>query len=174
MSGHAPSVLVYGYGNPGRLDDGLGPAFVEALAKMRLSGVVVDSNYQLSVEDAAEVAKHEVVIFVDASVSGPDPFFFNRLEPKAALSFSSHSLEAPAVLALAEELFSSRASAYALGIRGYSFNEFGERLSPRAEANLARALQFMESVLRDHSFRPAEERHHWSEEEALASSVEES
>ena len=67
-------VLVLGYGNPGRRDDGLGPRLAEELSRMGLPGVDVDSAYQLQAEDAAAVADHDVVVFVDAYVSCPDPF----------------------------------------------------------------------------------------------------
>jgi len=70
-------VLVIGYGNPGRLDDGLGPAFADAIAGEPLSGVTVDSNYELTVEDSDAVSRHKVTIFVDASVNGREPFFFS-------------------------------------------------------------------------------------------------
>ena len=55
-AGHAPRILVIGYGNPGRLDDGLGPAVASAMEEFNLPGVSVDSNYQLTVEDAASAA----------------------------------------------------------------------------------------------------------------------
>lgn len=139
--------LVIGYGNPGRLDDGLGPALAEALENIGLPDVTVDSDYQLTVEDAALVAQHQTVIFADAAVKGREPFFFRRLEPVSALSFSSHSLDPVNVLALAEEMFGARVAGYALGIRGYEFNEFGERLSPQAQQNLALAVSFLSSIL---------------------------
>ena len=77
------TVLVIGYGNPGRLDDGLGPALAEALAALELPGVTVEANYQLTVEDAAAVAEHDVVVFADASVNGPEPYSFQPVEPKS-------------------------------------------------------------------------------------------
>ena len=46
-------VLLIGYGNPGRLDDGLGPALAAAVEKLAIPGVTVDADYQLNVEDAA-------------------------------------------------------------------------------------------------------------------------
>lgn len=141
-------ILVIGYGNPGRLDDGLGPAFAAALEGLDLSGVTVDSNYQLSVEDAAEVAAHDLVIFADAHVSCPPPFCFEEIEPRPALSFSSHSVEPPALLALARDLFGARTRGFALGIRGYEFNEFGEALSDEARKNLEEALAFLLPLLR--------------------------
>ena len=58
MNTEAADILLIGFGNPGRLDDGLGPALADAIEKLALPGVTVESNYQLTVEDAAEIAKH--------------------------------------------------------------------------------------------------------------------
>jgi len=152
MTQSAGTILVIGYGNPGRLDDGLGPALAEELEKLAIPGVTVESNYQLTVEDAAAVAAHDVVVFADAAVRGAEPFSFQPVEPVPAGSFSSHSVEPGAVLALARDLFNAHAVGYALGICGYEFNEFGERLSDRAAGNLAAALRFLASLLRDEAF----------------------
>lgn len=144
-------LLVIGYGNPGRLDDGLGPALAEALELEGLDGVTVESDYQLTVEDAEAVARHDAVVFVDASVDGAVPFALHAVAPTAGtpLHFSSHHLEPPDVLALARDLFGAAVPGYTLGIRGYAFDEFGEGLSPDAEANLAAALEYMLPLLRD-------------------------
>lgn len=149
MTGTGKKVLVFGFGNPGRLDDGLGPVFAGELEKLALQGVTVDSNYQLSVEDAAAVAEHDYVVFVDADVAGSEPFSFQRVVPQAHLSFSSHSISVEGLMGMAGELFSSKAEAFMLGIRGYEFNEFEERLSQRAEANLNEALAFLKKALED-------------------------
>jgi Ni,Fe-hydrogenase maturation factor len=49
-------VLIYGYGNPGRRDDGLGIKMSELIAHWseahHLEQIEVDSNYQLNIEDA--------------------------------------------------------------------------------------------------------------------------
>lgn len=141
------SVLVIGYGNPGRLDDGLGPALAARLEELALPGITVDSDYQLSVEDAANVAEHEAVIFVDAHVSCEPPFEFRRVLPVTAVSFSSHSVQPEALLGLAHDLFAAPTQGYALGIRGFEFNEFGERLSPMARDGLEAALEFLVPLL---------------------------
>ncbi|MFZ1730889.1 MAG: hydrogenase maturation protease [Bacteroidota bacterium] len=142
-------ILLIGYGNPGRLDDGLGPALAAAVENWNVEGLTVDADYQLSVEDANDVAKHDVVIFADASVNGREPYYVEKVEPKEALSFSSHSVEPSVLLHLAQTLFQSTSRAYILGIRGYEFNEFGERLSPRATENLEKAIAYMRLVLED-------------------------
>lgn len=147
-------VLVIGYGNPGRLDDGLGPALAEAIEKLRLPGVTVEAAYQLGVEDAAEVARHKIVVFADASTNAPEPFEVKRIRAaERSLSFSSHSVRPEEVLSLAKELFQAEPEAWLMGIRGYEFNEFGERLCERARENLARAVEYTESAVRKAEFR---------------------
>ncbi len=125
-------ILVIGYGNPGRLDDGLGPAFSDRLEKMALPDITVDANYQLTVEDADQIKDYDVAVFVDASVDGKEPFDFTEVSPKSTMHFSSHFFTPEDVLGLAQELFQTKTKAYVLGIRGYEFNEFGEKLSQGA------------------------------------------
>jgi hydrogenase maturation protease len=155
MSEDRHCVLVIGYGNPGRLDDGLGPALASAVEKMNIAGVSVDSDYQLTVEDASQASEHDVVIFADASENGCEPFFFERILPDDEFSFSSHSVEPGSVLTLAGKLFGNVPRGYALGIRGYEYNEFGERLSPKALINLDEAIKFIEKLLRSGEFEKA-------------------
>ena len=75
----------------GRLDDGLGAAFAEAMEQIAPPGVDISADYQLTIEDAADVAEHDFVIFVDAAVdalphcTGLPPFFRRKrrgMKPK--------------------------------------------------------------------------------------------
>lgn len=148
----SPRVLVYGYGNPGRLDDGLGPALARDLSARDLGcGVTLETGYQLQVEDAALVAEHGVVLFADADVACAEPFELRRLEPRRAAEFSTHAVAPEAVLALAREHFDCETVAFVLGIRGYQFDEFGEGLSPGARRNLAAASDYVARALLDGS-----------------------
>ncbi len=155
MSQETRRVLLIGFGNPGRLDDGLGPALAALAEKMNLPDVTVDSDYQLCLEDAEAVARHDVAIFADADVSGPEPFSFRRLEPAPSMTFSTHSLKPAAVLGLARQAFGAETERYMLGIRGYAFNEYEETLSERARANLAEAAAFIERLCRSGDFAEA-------------------
>jgi hydrogenase maturation protease len=148
----ARNVLVYGYGNPGRQDDGLGPAVIEALEPLGLEGVTLDANYQLSVEDAALVAEHDAVVFVDADAAGPAPFWFGAIEPRWETSFSTHSVRPEAVLGLARGALGGSTAGYVLGIRGYAFDEFGERLTDAARRNMEAALAFLGTALAERRF----------------------
>ena len=141
--------LVLGWGNPGRGDDGLGPAMAELLAARAPASTRVESDYQLQVEDAAECAGCDRVIFVDADRSGPEPFSCRRLAAtSSALGFSSHSVSPGGLLAVTRELFGREPEAWLVGIRGYEFDSFHEGLSRRASSNLAAAADYLSSALR--------------------------
>lgn len=138
----APRILVLGYGNPGRRDDGLGPAVAEAIAAEGLAGVTTWENDQLSIEDALDVAAHDVVWFVDAARSGPEPLSVERLEPALSIAFSSHILSPQTLLAITEQEFGARPEAHLLAIRGYDFS-FAEGLSEAAARNFALAVTYL-------------------------------
>jgi hydrogenase maturation protease len=154
MSPQAHNVLLYGYGNPGRGDDGLGPALAAAVEELDLPGIEVDANYQLTVEDAADLGRFGTVVFADAAAAGPAPFWFARIDPSATghLGFTSHSVTPGQVLALARDLFGSRVPAYTLGIRGYEFGELALGLSAQARDNLAAAVTFARKALAERRF----------------------
>lgn len=139
-------ILVLGYGNPGRQDDGLGPAVAEAVEAWALPNVTTETPYQLNIEDAAALAEHDMVLFVDASVDAPEPYALERIEPAAEIAFTSHSVSPGAVLALCVDHFHARPVAYVLAVRGYAF-EFEEGLTPKARENLARALACVQSLI---------------------------
>ena len=48
-----------GYGNPGRQDDGLGPALAECIQALQWTGVTGDADYQLNIENGAAVVQRE-------------------------------------------------------------------------------------------------------------------
>jgi hydrogenase maturation protease len=141
--------LLIGYGNPGRGDDGLGPALADAVERVGLAGVTVETDYQLAAEHAVAVGEHDAVVFADAAVAGPEPWSFTRVEAKPDLPWSTHGLEPPALLALARHVSSREARAYLLALRGYVFDEFSEELSERARQNLTDAVVFLVAALRD-------------------------
>ena len=144
----AKRVLVIGYGNPGRCDDGIGPALAARLKELDIPGVRVESAYQLNVEDAATVAEYDVVVFADACLCAPPPYALRPLEPRnGTIEFSTHSQAPEGVLGLAHDVFGARTRGFALGIRGYDFHDFGEYLSADAEANVTAALAFLAAAL---------------------------
>lgn len=131
-----------GYGNPGRRDDGLGPALAARVEALRLAGVTVESDYQLAIEHAQLAAEHDIVVFADAAtdVPGRAPFYLRPVAPSPDASCSSHRLSPPAVLQLAADCFGARPAAWLVGIRANDTVSFAEGLTADAERNLAAAL----------------------------------
>ena len=146
------SILLIGYGNLGRLDDALGPMLAERIDKLALPGVTVDADYQLTVEHGEQASRFDTVLFVDACTIGPEPFWVAKIAGNdGRASFSSHSCSPEGVLAIARDLFGHEPEAYVMGIRGYAFNEFGQRLSDEAAGNLEAAIAYVETSLRKHT-----------------------
>lgn len=133
-------ILVIGYGNPGRGDDGLGPAFIQRLEELAIPGVTLESDYQLTIEHAALAAEHDIVVFVDAAVDVESPFYFRTLVPAAVSGFTSHGVTPGQVLSLAHTCFDVAPRGYLLGIRARIPDRFEEGLSAPAREALEAAL----------------------------------
>lgn len=144
------SVLVYGYGNPGRSDDGLGVRLAERIGKCGFSYVSTDANYQLNAEDALEISKRDVVIFTDASKEDIDSFRMTSVSPSSQIAFTTHAMSAGSVLALSDELYGRMPDTYMLEIKGYVW-DMGESLSEKAEKNLESSFQFLSDLLKTNS-----------------------
>ena len=157
MTESKKKILLIGFGNPARADDGLGPALAEEIESKNFSDVTVEADYQLTIEDSAQVAEHNIVIFADASANCGEPFSFEPLTARESGSFSSHSVEPAEVMALAENLFGSKAKGFILAIRGYEFDQFGAALTEKAKANLQKAVVFIEKLLKDKNFNKISE-----------------
>jgi len=137
------TMLIIGYGNAGRGDDGLGPAFAERISGAGLNGCRIDIDFQLTVEHALLVTEAEIVVFVDAMIGSDTPYCFTRVRADRSADLASHSLLPEAVLTLAEMLYDKRPEAFVLGIGGDSFGEVAEGLSVTARTNLDLAEAFL-------------------------------
>jgi hydrogenase maturation protease len=137
-----PRILILGYGNPGRQDDGLGPAVAAGIDALGWPNVTAYDNYQLNIEDALDVAAHEIVWFVDAAKSGSPPFAVSELSPAPTIEFTSHIVRPEAILAIAQQCYGATPEAFLLAVRGYDF-EFVEALTPGAADNLRAALAML-------------------------------
>lgn len=135
-------VLVLGFGNPGRQDDGLGPAAAETLKKLGLPWVTVEINYLLNIEDAADAAEHDCVLFLDAAEFGPEPFDLREVRPAEEVAFTSHIVKPEVIVAICRKHFGRTPRAWLMAIRGYQF-ELQEGLTEAAKANLERAISHL-------------------------------
>jgi hydrogenase maturation protease len=139
-----PTSLIYGIGNDGRQDDGLGWAFIERLEQIRpRSRSCLRRTYQLSLEDADLISRYSRVLFVDATKdSAVKSFSLSRPQPKLDFSFTSHAVSVPAILATTRQCFEHVPDAYLLAIRGYEW-ELQQGLTSPAQHNLSQSLEFL-------------------------------
>lgn len=152
MTGTGRKILIYGYGNPGRQDDGAGVILAEQIEswvhKQGISSVCTDSNYQLNLEDAAAISEYDIVIFADASQAEINDFLFERLEPSASVEFTMHAVAPSFILHLCKQVFDRSPETYILHIKGYDW-EFMKEMTEKAKANTNDAIQFLKNFILD-------------------------
>lgn len=143
-------ILIYGYGNPGREDDGLGYELVKRLEdwslKIGFQGVSFDSNYQLNIEDADAIADKDLVIFADASTEEIEDYILTEVTGEMDVTFTTHAASPGYIVKLCGEIFNKYPKVYLLHIKGYQW-EFREGLSAQAESNLNKAFDFIKEYL---------------------------
>lgn len=135
-------VLVVGYGNALRTDDGLGWHAAERFAQdPRFDGVVVLQRHQLTLELALDISTATLVVLVDStSGSAPGELAVSHVErATAGDSTWSHHLGPGVLLALAHELYGRAADVFVVSC-GVQSLEIGDRLSPLVEAALPRVV----------------------------------
>jgi hydrogenase maturation protease len=143
-------ILVYGYGNPGRQDDGLGSELIRRLEQWReaegIEGLDFDENYQLNIEDAEIVSRYKLVIFADASTEDIGDFLLTDVDGEKDVAFTTHAASPGYILQLCHDLFSAFPVVKLLHIKGYEW-EFQEGLSEKAEKNLDLAVVFIKQLI---------------------------
>ncbi len=140
--------LIYGIGNVGREDDGLGWAFVDWIEEQSVCpNAELVRSYQLQLEDADLIGHKKHVLFVDASKKEEiSDFMVSKVEPKLDFSFTSHAISVQSILATCGQCFGRLPSVYLMEIAGYEW-ELKIGLTPRAKENLARATEYFGTVV---------------------------
>ncbi|WP_296811204.1 hydrogenase maturation protease [Thiocapsa sp.] len=144
-------ILIFACGNPSRGDDALGPLLIDRLSldpDLARRGIETLTDFQLQIEHVLDLQGREHVVFVDAAVSGPEPFTFLPLRPSPEASFSTHAVAPGVLLTLFRQVTGKTPPpARLLAIRGFEF-ALGAPLSEPASANLDRAARFLLHLLR--------------------------
>lgn len=141
--------LVLGYGNPGRGDDGLGPALVAQLEDRSDKNLTLLTAMQLQPEHIFDLDVHNRALVVDAGLNTPAPFHFERLQPRCDASAFSHALSPWALMAIyRDNLRRPPPPAFLLTIRGERFG-LGDDLSPQAQNHLRQAQDFVNNWVAD-------------------------
>ncbi|MDO6563331.1 hydrogenase maturation protease [Amphritea sp. 1_MG-2023] len=133
--------LIYGIGNVGRQDDGLGWAFIDWIEAQGLcSKAETVRNYQLFLEDADLISRKKRVLFVDATKDMTvEHFALYQEQAKLDFSFTSHAISIAAIMATCQLCFDRQPDVYVLAIRGYEW-ALQEGLTEHAQVNLDQAV----------------------------------
>jgi hydrogenase maturation protease len=141
--------LVFGWGNPSRGDDALGPLFIDRITALQLPGVECLTDFQLQVEHALDLENRKRILFIDASIDATAPFAVTVLEAARDASFTTHAMTPEAVMHVYVELHDEPPPPCTLlAIRGERF-ELGEAISPAAATHLDAALAWAKTWLAD-------------------------
>ena len=145
-------VLILGYGNPLRSDDGLGWQVAVQLFRTNTSPeVLVLPCHQLTPELAEPISRAETVLFIDSAREGkPGEFRCTEIRSQPGPVSFTHHVSPSGLLDLSAELFGCCPRAYLLSICGESF-ELGEALSTTVSEHLpelkARVRELMAETL---------------------------
>ena len=146
-------LLVLGYGNDLRSDDGVGPRVAELVAAWNLPGVQTLAFPLLTPEFAEAVAAARAVIFVDASVDGEGGQIQVRpVHPAHRRTAIGHSGTPEELVALAESIYGARPTASLVTIPASDLG-FGEELSAVAQEGVAQALRHIRQWISEESHR---------------------
>jgi len=142
----AADVLIIGYGNLLRSDDGAGRKVVEKLERDGLPGLSCDflSCQHLLPEHAAEVTGYKLVFFIDASLSeDPGDIVLHEISADNGADDTvekfHHCTSPQGVLAAATRLYGTHCRAYLCRIGGRDFR-VSDRISPDAHKGVDKAV----------------------------------
>jgi hydrogenase maturation protease len=143
-------VLIIGYGNPLRTDDGFGWHASRLIAR-ELAGqdVEVVTCHQLTPELAEPLSQSSQAVFIDADVEGaPGEIHCCGVQPQApASSALTHTCSPAGLLAVAARLYGRCPQAVVITVSAASF-DFGDSLSPVVSAALPKVLERIRQLVR--------------------------
>ena len=137
-------ILVIGYGNTLRRDDGVGPGVAEAVAALALPGVRTLACPLLTPELAEPVSQARMVLFVDAAVDAPREVQLRMLAPAESSQIMAHAASPATLLALARDVFGHAPEAWLITIPVEELG-IGEEFSPLAQCGFEAAVRHVKA-----------------------------
>jgi hydrogenase maturation protease len=145
---NAGGVLVVGFGNTLRGDDGVGPRVAELLAREDvLPGATIVTRHQIAPELAADIAAARLVVLIDARQDGGRPGDV-RVEPVVGSGgpIGSHAVDVRAVVDLAERVYAHAPPVVVVGVSAEQF-DLGSGLSDAVESSLPHIVDAVITVV---------------------------
>jgi hydrogenase maturation protease len=139
-------IVVLGYGNPLRDDDGVGWRVAQAVAERWAERLVVRTGQQLVPEWAIDLQDADLAYFVDASVEVQLPKLEHiPCDGRTTLS-DSHDLGPAQLLAMTRRVYGRAPDAFILHLPAANF-EYGDVLSPLAADGVRRAVCLLNAAI---------------------------
>ena len=138
-------LLVIGYGNELRRDDGVGPRVADAVAEWKLPHIQSIACHQLTPELTDPIASAAHVVFVDAALGALGSVQCREIEPDENSQVMTHAANPGSLLALTRQAFGRCPAASWLTIPVQDV-DFGEELSPLARQGLQMAVEKIRSL----------------------------
>ncbi len=134
-------VLIVGYGNPLRGDDGVGPEVARRLAaEFQDPDIEVLTELQLKPELAELMSRAEIAIFIDARAGDqPGEVRIEEVRPGEPERTFSHQFAPPMLLMTAQVLYSRIPRTFLVSVGGQNF-ELSEGLSEAVQRAIPEVL----------------------------------
>jgi hydrogenase maturation protease len=142
-------ILVVGYGNDLRSDDGAGRVVASRIKALDLPGAHVRSQSQLTPELALEITRADVVVFVDANVDCKEMGVHPVQAGERGTHPMSHHTDPAALLLLAGDLGRVPPRAYTVSIPATNL-ELGFDLSPATALAMEEAVEAIVGIVSMH------------------------
>jgi len=146
MSSNTPAILLFAYGNPGRGDDAVGPALIEAMQTYladhnHTADIECLTDMQLQIEHVTDLVDRDRILFIDADMSCKEACRLRPLPPEKDDSYTTHAMSPGALIYTYQQVYGCpAAAAYVLSIRTYEF-ELGDDICEEAQQNLSLAIE---------------------------------
>jgi hydrogenase maturation protease len=149
------SILVIGYGNLLRSDDGVGQGIARAIAGWGMPNVEAIAVHQLTPELIERLVTVDITIFVDAYpvTATEQDIQICPLELARLGMTSGHWCEPQMLLAMMQALYGYHPQGWWVMVPGVHF-ELGECLSPIAQQGMDAALQEIEHLITSERLEP--------------------
>jgi len=149
------SILIIGYGNPLRSDDGLGLVVAERLSTIpEIAGddsIEITKSHQLMPELAETIARSALVLFIDAAVAAeghtPGSMQSSVLESNSRSSVTlGHHCTPSELISFSAALFGGHPRALVVSLTAESF-DYGDQLTPVVQEAIPSLIEFIRTQI---------------------------
>ncbi|MFW6357904.1 MAG: hydrogenase maturation protease [Chroococcales cyanobacterium] len=141
-------ILLIGYGNDLRSDDGVGRQIADILSESNLPDLKTLSVHQLTPELSETLSEVDAAIFVDASANPLTEVTITPIKPLNSDFTLTHGWNPRSLLTLAQTLYGKSPNSWLVEIPAEDFS-LGENLSAIAEKGMIQALDRISLLIQE-------------------------